>query len=169
MNGTLDGAAQTGCPRLWPAPAASPALGRARDPAWAATQAEGALWLELPVGRCGHRDGGLQVATRLPVGGWVCGFARAVGVCGSSDRRLLWQPAPSLNKMAELWLRLSSGFGFGWGLNRSAASGRCGNGASSPPTVTVIVTCRSHSMEAEGPPFVCTPCHCQRQCPAPAT
>ena len=98
-------------------------------PTRAATQAEGALWLELPVGRCGHRDGGLQVATRLPVGGGVGGFARAVGVCGSSDRRLLWQPAPSLNRLAELWLRLSCGFGFGWGLNRSAASGQSGNGA----------------------------------------
>ena len=32
---TLDGVAQTGCPRLWPAPSARPALGRARDPAWA--------------------------------------------------------------------------------------------------------------------------------------
>jgi hypothetical protein len=31
---TLDGVAQTGCPRLWPAPSARPALGRARDPAW---------------------------------------------------------------------------------------------------------------------------------------
>ena len=30
VNGTL-----SGCPRLWPVPSARPALGRARDPAWA--------------------------------------------------------------------------------------------------------------------------------------
>jgi hypothetical protein len=141
---SLDGVAQTGCSRLWPAPSARPALGRARDPAssWAQlgpplTEAKGALWPELPVGRCGHRDGGLQVATRLPVGGGVGGFARAVGwgplrcvcVVAQIDDLILWQPAPSLNRPAELWLRLSCGFGFGWVLNRSAASAQTGNGA----------------------------------------
>ena len=110
------------------APSTRPRPGPGLGPTRAATQAEGALWLELPADTV--TSGGLQVATRLPVGGGVGGFARAVSVCGSSDRRLLlWQPAPSLNKLAELWLRLSCGFGFGWGLNRSAASAQTGNGA----------------------------------------
>jgi hypothetical protein len=79
---TLDGVAQRLPPALaspLSAPSTRPRAGPGLGPTRAATQAEGALWLELPVGRCGHRDGGLQVATRLPVGGGVGGFARAVG------------------------------------------------------------------------------------------
>ena len=84
-----------------------------RDPAWvrvwttrAAIQAasEGAQWLEMPVGRChgGHRDGGLQVATRLLVGGGVAGFARAV----------VFLPSRGANREPPYDLHLKLKFGF---------------------------------------------------------
>ena len=79
----------------WLSPALASPLGAPstephRDPAWvqlgrtrAAIPAEGARWLEMPVGRCGHRDSGLQFATHLLVGGGgtVAG-APSVCVCG---------------------------------------------------------------------------------------
>ena len=81
---TVDGAAQTGCPRLWPAPSARPALGRARDPAWA--QLGPPLRLRAPCGsNCQWAgadtvtSGGLQVATRVPVGGGPRGWRVCAG------------------------------------------------------------------------------------------